>query len=255
MTITTTTRAWSAKRVGALVASCLVLAAGLTLFSTSAVAAFVAVGENGLPGHLTLQSDPYPAQFLDMAPGSIEYWQIQTELVDPSAPLTMQFKRDGELVERPGTDGLVLQAQLCNQAWSNFPVAPTCGSGLTNVFGPTPANSAAFGPLAANADAVPPGAPVYNLGTLTNAEDKFVLVTLSIPQTPQNQSDQTLMGLEASIGFGFTADGTQTPAPPLPNTGADITALLLLALGALGLGLVLRSARRASTGIDGRTSA
>jgi hypothetical protein len=255
--LTRPVRVWTAGRLAALVVSVIVLAAGLLLFSNRAMAAFVAVAENGLPGHLSLQSDPYPAEFLDMAPGSVEHWQIQTELVDPSAPLTMQFKRDGELVERPGTDGLQLQARLCNQAWSNFPAAPTCGAGLVDVFGPTPANSPAFGDLAANGDPVPANAPVYDLGTLTNAQDKFLLVTLSIPQTPANQSDADLMGLEATIGFGFTADGTVTPVPPvtppagpttpsLPNTGADIAALLGLAIGTIGIGLALRSARRAA---------
>lgn len=255
ISIPRSTRTWTTRRIGALVASALVLAAGLTLFSTRAVAAFVAVTENGLLGHLSLQSDPYPAEFLAMSPGSVEYWQIQTELVDTSSPLTMQFKRAGELVERPGTDGLIVQAQRCNQAWTDFPANPTCGSGLVNIFGPTPANSATFGPLALNTAPVPGAAPVYNLGTLTNVQDKFVLVTLSIPETPANQTDQTLMGLEATIGFGFTAQGTDPTPGTLPNTGADIAALLMLALGTLGIGLVLRSVRRASTGIDGRTGA
>lgn len=261
---TTTARIWTTRRLAALVASALVLAGGLALFSTRAVAAFIEVTENGLPGHLSLQSDPYPAEFLDMSPGSVAQWQIQTELVDPSSPLTMQFKRAGDLVERPGTDGLIIQAQLCDQAWSGFPAAPTCGSGATSIFGPTPANSATFGPLALNSDPVPGAAPVYDLGTLTNAQDKFVLVTLSIPETPENQSDESLMGLQASIGFGFTATGADTPGTPgttpLPNTGADITALLLLAAGTISFGLVLRSARKARlgslpTGFDERIGA
>jgi LPXTG-motif cell wall-anchored protein len=36
----------------------------------------------------------------------------------------------------------------------------------------------------------------------------------------------------------------------LPNTGLDITALLVVGVGVLGLGLVLASARRARIGID-----
>jgi LPXTG-motif cell wall-anchored protein len=163
----------------------------------------------------------------------------------------MQFKRDGELVERPGTDGLQVRAQLCAQAWTNFPAAPLCGSGASDIIPTTPANSVGtFGPLAANSDPVPGAAPVYNLGTLTNAADKFVLVTLSIPAQadPEEQSDMTLMGLEASFGFGFTAMGDDPGK--LPNTGLDISALLVVGLGVLGLGLVLAGARRARMGFD-----
>ena len=254
MTITAPARVWTFGRTGALVLAILALIAGLALVSNRAVAAFVSVAENGLPGHLSLRADPYPTtlnpDFMSLTPGDTVYWEIETSLVDPSSPLTMQFKRDGELVERVGTDGLQVQAQLCSQAWTNFPAAPTCGTGATNIFGPTPANSAVFGPLADNSDPVPGAAPVYNLGTLTNAADKYVLVTLSLPAQadPEAQSDQSLMGLEASFGFGFTAMGDDPGK--LPNTGLDITALLLFGAGVLGLGIVLASARRARIGFD-----
>ncbi len=163
----------------------------------------------------------------------------------------MQFKRDGSLVERPGTDGLQVRAQLCAQAWTNFPAAPTCGTGATDIIATTPANSiGTFGPLAANSDPVPGTAPIYNLGTLTNVADKFVLVTLSLPAQldPEAQSDQSLMGLEASFGFGFTAMGDDPSN--LPNTGMDVTALIVIGVGVLGLGIVLMGARRARIGFD-----
>ena len=254
MNITAPARVWTFGRIGALVLAILTLIAGFALISNRAVAAFVSVAENGLPGHLSLRADPYPTDlnpdFMALTPGDSVFFEIETSLVDASSPLTMQFKRDGELVERPGTDGLQVQAQLCSQAWTNFPTSPTCGTGATNIFGPTPANSAVFGPLAANSAPVPGAAPVYNLGTLTNAADKFVLVTLSLPAQvdPDAQSDQTLMGLEASFGFGFTAMGDDPGG--LPNTGLDITALLVVGAGVLGLGLVLCSACRARIGFD-----
>jgi LPXTG-motif cell wall-anchored protein len=234
----------------------LTLIAGFALISNRAVAAFVSVAENGVPGHLSLRADPYPTtlnpDFMSLTPGDSVHWQIETSLVDASSPLTMQFKRDGSLVERPGTDGLQVRAQLCAQAWTNFPAAPTCGTGATDIIATTPANSATFGPLAANTDPVPGAAPVYDLGTLTNAADKFVLVTLSLPAQadPEAQSDQSLMGLEASFGFGFTAMGQDGGGGNLPNTGLDITALLVVGAGVLGLGLVLASARRARLGFD-----
>ena len=255
MTITAPARVWTFGRTGALVLAILALIAGFALISNRAVAAFVSVAENGLPGHLSLRADPYPTtlnpDFMSLTPGDTVYWEIETSLVDASSPLTMQFKRDGTLVERPGTDGLQVRAQLCAQAWTNFPVAPTCGTGATDIIPTSSANSiGTFGPLAANSAPVPGAAPVYNLGTLTNAADKFVLVTLSIPAQadPDAQSDQTLMGLEASFGFGFTAMGDDPGG--LPNTGLDVTSLIVVGVGILGLGLVLASARRARLGFD-----
>lgn len=246
-------RVWTFGRTAALVLAVITLIAGFALTSNRAMAAFESVAENGLPGHLSLMADPNPntdrASFLSMSPGSVENWQISAHLVDPSSPLTMQFKRDGALVTHP--DGLQVRAQLCSQAWTNYPLAPTCGGTLSNIFGPAAASSVpTFGALTANNVDLPANAPVYNLGTLTNASNKFVLVTFSIPpqEDPEAQSDTSLMGLEATFGFGFTAMGDD-PAN-LPNTGLDLTALIVIGAGLLGLGLVLASARRARLGFD-----
>ena len=254
MTITAPARVWTFGRIGALVLATLTLIAGFALVSNRAMAAFESVAENGLPGHLSLMADPHPntdrPSFLAMSPGSVEHWQISAHLVEASSPLTMQFKRDGELVEHP--DGLQVRAQLCSQAWTNYPANPTCGGTQSNIFGPAAAGSVpTFGDLTANNAPLPGNAPVYNLGTLTNASNKYVLVTFSIPpqDDPDAQSDQSLMGLEATFGFGFTAMGADGGGN-LPNTGLDLTALLVVGAGVLGLGLVLASARRARLGFD-----
>ncbi|CAN5467853.1 hypothetical protein BH10ACT7_BH10ACT7_20550 [soil metagenome] len=232
------------------------LALGMSLFSGRAWAVLVDVVENGLPGHLSLASDPMvPVEFLDMSPGTLEQWQIAAKLVDPTASLTMQFARDGALVSRP--DGLTVQGQLCTLEWDITVEPATCAGTTTNVFGPVAAsNTAVFGPLTANGAPLRASAPVYNLGTLTNTANKYLLVSLSIPYTPAAAADDTLMGLEATLGFGFTAtDAAAVPPTPasLPNTGADVAALLLVALGGVGLGAVLLSARRArTTSTEGR---
>lgn len=247
MTTTTARRVWTPLRATALALSTLAVIAGLALSTDRAMAAFVNVIENGLPGHLSLAADPYPTtlnpQFMAMSPGSTVHWQIAASLVDPSSPLTMQFKRDGELVERPSNDGLHVAVALCDVEWTGLPAAPGCATGALLVVPSTPANSAVFGPLAGNSDPVPGAAPVYSLGTITNAADKFVLVTLSIPPQadPDAQSDQSLMGLQASFGFGFTAMGDD---PDLPGTGLNLGGLILAGLGVLGLGLTLAAAHR-----------
>lgn len=233
-------------RVGVLVLALAVLGAGLSLFSTRAYAVLVDIVENGAPGHLSLASDPaQPVEFLDMSPGSVEQWQIAASLIDPSSPLTMQFKRDGALVSRP--DGLTWQGQLCTVEWDITVTPATCAGAASNVFGPLPASDPSFGPMSTNTDPVPALAPVYNLGTITNVSDKYLLVTLSIPYSIAAASDQSLMGIQSTLGFGFSASGNSPTPPPttLANTGQDGAAIGLTALGALLLGLVLRSVRHA----------
>jgi hypothetical protein len=240
-------RVWTTRRIALLIVFCLMIAAGLSVFSARAYAAFVPVpGAQG--AHLSLGSDPLPVSFLDMSPGSVEHWQIDTALVDPSSTLTMQFARNGELITHP--NGLQVQVDRCDQAWTNVTTTPTCASGSTNVFGPAAASAVSE-------------SSVFDLGGLTNVHDKYLMVTLSIPDSPAAESDTTLMGLTATVGFGLTATGADPTSPGSPSdptdpgspssptspgglafTGVDIGGLLLLALGALGLGLLLTSARK-----------
>lgn len=228
--------------------SILSLSIGLTLASHSAIAAFVGVPENGIPGHLSLAADPYPTTiepaFMSLAPGETQHWQISAHLVDPSSPLTMQLKRDGELITHPG--GLTITVQTCEQEWADHPANPTCPVGATTIIPTTPLSSlATFGPLAANTDPVPPAAPTFNLGTLTSTHAKYVLVSLSLPAQADatDQSDRTLMGLHGSFGFGFTARGDDNPGT-FADTGVEPAATVLTALGLLGLGTALLLRRR-----------
>lgn len=221
----------------ALVAAIAVLVVGVMSFSGRAWAAWVDLAENGLPGHLTLASDAGPTpNFMDMSPGAVEYWQIDVSLADPSSPLTMQFARNGELVDRP--DGLWIEGKGCSVEWT-MSAPPTCSGTMTNAMPGKPASDASYD-----------SSPVMDMGTITSAQDRFLLVTLSIPDSPEARADETLMGLSATVGFGFTASGDEVVTPPTPpsslaKTGADILAIALMALGAVGLGLVVRSARRA----------
>lgn len=232
----------------------LTLATGLSLFSTRAWAMLTTLPENGIAGHLTLRSDPAPARFLGLSPGDTRSWQIAADLVDPSSPLTMQFTRNGALVSRP--DGLQVRAQLCDSEWTDLAATPTCPTGSTNVFGPVAASDPRFGPLEPNHTGALTS-PTWSLGTITDAHDEYLLVTLSIPDSPSARRDRTLMGLSADIGFGFNAEGGDTPAAPPPArsalapTGVDVVALLLLASGALGIGATLGLASRARRRLAG----
>ena len=230
-----------------LVASIAVMATGLIMASSSAQAAWVSMTENGLPGHLSLLSDPNPADLHELSPGNPVQWQIKADLVDAYSPLTIQFERAGDLVGSP--DGLWLQVRACNTEWSNFPTSPTCPS-ATTVLAPTPASSSSFGA----AGAAGPSTPSFGAGQLWQGVGKFLLVTMSLPDTAEARADSSLMGLTATVGVGLTVLGDQV-APPasshpagLASTGSDALGTVLVALGAVGLGVLFRLRRRRCLG-------
>lgn len=231
---------WAAPRVVALLAAALTLALGLSLFSMRAYAAFVPIPTAQGP-HLRLHSDPLTAQFLGLSPGSVERWQIAAAVVEPSAALTVQFARSGSLVTHPA-DGLQLQVQRCDAVWTSITTTPACSDSGHNLFGPAAASSLPVGPAA-------------DLAGITGAKGKYLLVTLSLPDTPQARADKSLQGLSATIGFGLTASaatladtGGVTPAAvhgqALAFTGADALPLALLAIAAIALGIIVTGARK-----------
>lgn len=230
-------------RIVAVAACAVAIVCSLFMTSGAAVAAWVDVVENGILGHLSLRSDPMPATFTGMSPGSVAHWQVNANLNDEEAELTLQVERDGALAARP--DGLQLLVQRCAAEWTGLPDAPHCpaaaGSGATTVLGPLPASATGLGALGPLDVA---GAPAFPAGTLTRGAGSFLLVTMSIPDTPEARADESLMGIEATLGLRFTASGDEPRPRDLPYTGTDATAAVLLAAGAVGLGLVLSSARR-----------
>jgi hypothetical protein len=245
-------RAWTAPRIGAVVIAGSMMVAGLSLTSATAYAAFVAVpGAQG--AHLSLKSDPNPVEYLDMSPGTVDHWQIDASLVDPTATFTLQFSRDGALVTNPR--GLQIEVDRCDQVWTDVATKPVCGSGEANVFGPIAAN-------AVNETTI------YDLAGLTNVHDKYLLVTMSIPDSAAAEADTSLMGLTANIGFGLTATGDTPTSPGSPSsptspsvpggpaslafTGVDILGLALLAVGALALGVLVTGARRIRFATSGK---
>jgi hypothetical protein len=232
----------TAIRCAGVIGSLVAIVGGLLLASGSAQAAWVTIVENGLPGHLSLFSDPLPADLLELSPGAPVQWQIKADLEDAYSPLTIQFEREGNLVDRP--DGLWIQVRACETEWTNFPSSPQCASAET-VLAPTAANSPSLGhPGTADSST-----PSYSAGALRHGVGKYLLVTLSLPDTPQARADSSLMGLTATVGIGLTVlgdqedPGTRSHPAGLADTGADALGTVLIALGAVGLGVVFRSRR------------
>ncbi len=265
-------RAWSPLRLVLAGVATLVLVAGASLFSVRAFAALNDLPEPGLPGYLTLRSDPSPAQFMDLAPGSPARWEIDAGLQDADAArLTIEMRKDGELVDHP--HGLEVTVERCDAEWTGSEDAPVCNDNWALVMDATPL------------DDYSTSSPVVDLDGLTAASGKYLLVTLALDDSPEAAADESLMGLTGEVGFGLTATGdgvaatpTPTPTPgatvspgtpgtpgqpgqpgqpaqagqpgangrsPLAATGVDILALVALGAGAIGLGVVISSARAA----------
>lgn len=248
-------RVWGMWRLAGLIVSALVLAIGLSLFSMRAYAAFIPVP--GVQGpHLQLLSDPYPAYFSDLTPGPLSQWQIEARTSDPAGTLTVEFAPTGALITQP-IDGLQIQVQRCDAVWTNLSTNPYCSDSSQNVFGPAAANTMPLG-------------TAIDLGGITAAKGKFLLVTLWLPDTPYARADKSLQGLSGSIGLGLTAAGTTatttttvgsgTPPPTvtatkkLALTGADALPLALLALGTAGIGTVIAGARKIRAANAGRAT-
>ncbi|PSL37658.1 hypothetical protein CLV49_1265 [Labedella gwakjiensis] len=224
---------------GLTVVSAGVLVGGLSLLATSAQAAFQPVPETGDPGRLVLLSDPYPAEFLDLQPGVVRYWQVTATIEGATqASLVLEVRKDGELVERP--DGLVMTIERCDTAWTGVPDAPQCAAGRAAVASATPD------------DDYTTSSPVFDLDGV-DADGTHLLVALSL--VAEDSGDETLMGLEGDMGLGLTAAAVDPvtpeepgrPSPPpgggLAVTGVDPLGLILAAFGAVGLGAALLVSR------------
>lgn len=271
----------------ALGVSVLTTAAALLLGAHRAWAAWEVVPETGVPGYLTLFSDPPPGQFPLLSPGEVIHWQIRVNLDNVNAAhgntgngnaqITMQFARDGQLVQRP--DGLQVSIESCTVPWE-ITASPLCGGQRMTLVTPRPASDSTLGPFVQSGGPFAASSPVWDLGALPTGGDAYVLVTLSVPDTPGSRSNPDLMGLQASVAFAFSAfadEGTDVVAPvpqapggetpgdppstapgqtaqgptgvpfPLALTGADALVLVLFACGAVLAGLVLRQSRSSST--------
>ncbi len=238
--------------------SALAVIAGATTWASAAAADFRDVPETGTAGRLVLASDPWPAQFTDLAPGRDSHWQIAARLEDADrATLSLQFTRAGELAEHPR--GLTLSLARCAVPWE-LTEEPTCASGESAIAISTPADGSGM-------------SPTFQLDQLAADAPTFLLVTMAVDRSPEAAADDSLHNLEAHVGVGLTAvafDDVVVPppsasppatAPPgeeppqanppgpdgaLPVTGGSASRLLalgLVALGVVGVGLSLGGRR------------
>lgn len=141
---------------------------------------------------LLVSSDWGIAELSDLRPGEPAYWFVDAAVAGVAgARLTLQIRKDGELMEVP--NGVVVVVERCSQAWVDGPGGPSCDVGRTVIAMVTPD------------DDLSTSSPRYWLDSVDSRDPSYVMVTLSIEDTPENRADTTLMGLTGSLGLGITA--------------------------------------------------
>lgn len=229
-----------------LVASSFGVVAGLTLGVVRTAATWYPVAETGEPGHLWLMTDS--VERFELSPGEPHHWGVRVSLTDPLGTLSMQIRREGELIDVP--DALMVQVRQCAVEWTYVQGGDaSCASGRVDLLAPVPLSDPMFGAQAGAGDATPADAPSWDLGTITNKASEYYLVTLWIEDTPENRNDSDLMGLEATVGLGFLSEDALTPRPPggnLAYTGTDLGIVGLVAAGMIGIIVGIRLLRTAS---------
>ena len=205
------------------------LAAGVVVSGAHAAAAFTAIAENGMPGHLRLAWGDTPQQIDPLVPGEAYHWQIRATLDGSSSrEFSLTLRAAGALVEDPM--GLRIAISQCSQAFAGLTGDPTCAAPAELLLPTTRVAEVAS----------PTTGDLWQLEPLLVDQSRYFLVTIS---TPQEAADLGLEGLAGELGFGFTASG-DSPDEELPATGADPLGPLLLALGLLLLGVVQVAAGR-----------
>lgn len=224
------------KRAIGLTACCGVLVSGLLLVSSRAIAAIEVPEQN--PGLISLWTDSYPLDFQDMDPGESVYVRLDVALDDTDrGDLELEVRKDGDLATMAG--GLEVEVERCDVDWANVP------SGVTTSAPPTCAAGQSMLLWADSADDYDTSSPRWALGEITDTEPVHLMVRLALPSTTASSA---ILDRNASFGFGLFAEGeTQVaalPSPRLALTGMDVLSLALIAIGAIGAGVIATRWRR-----------
>ncbi|GGA65880.1 hypothetical protein GCM10011490_15670 [Pseudoclavibacter endophyticus] len=230
-------RARGTRRLGtALVAVfSVVLALGVVLVAGRGVAAWQDVSEPDENGRLHLRTNPFPAEWHELGAGDVVTWHVEASLHGAErSTLALELEASGTLVDagmRVAVDGCTLE--YLGRACPGESSAIVDDMALTD--------------LPREADG-----RTWQLADLTEDAPRYLLITVSIPASPDRA------GLEGRLGVGLHASGDDqgVPAagaePPgaLAPTGGDLLALLVLAIGMLGVGsgALLRRRRRGEAG-------
>jgi hypothetical protein len=227
---------------------------GIGILSTTAAAATVwhPAPETGAPGGLTLDTDRSRLHIPDLAPGQPAFWQVHTRVDrNGTVQLDLDVRKDGDLVTHP--QGLQIAVTACDEEWQEMHSTPQC---------------AAPHPIVHSSPTSPAGNTALTVPHPRADGETFLLVEFSLPDTAAAASDESLMGLTATVGIGVTATtdigsprGELTPAvtgaergkTPSPSThpvvsvlawtGTEIVVPCLVGMVLIVTGLTLRRRR------------
>lgn len=213
------------------------LGVGSALTVDRAWAAFERVTETGTPGLLSLGVDDSTPLYGELSPGDSMQWLVEASVEDGlEGATTFEFRATGNMVYE---SGLAVSVVSCTGEFSDPSTGtPTC-SGTSEESVPTT-------PLRDIAGIDDAAGTLYDLGTVDSQHPIQLLVTLSLPQdAPEVDSAEADIALVVHAEGDDVIAGEPTPSPDeLADTGADVIALGLFALGAIGLGLSLTMTRR-----------
>lgn len=235
-------------RAALLAAGGLLVAGALALTGVHAGVALVPVPEDD--GLLRLEASAHPAWFDGLQPGETRYLRIAAHLEGvPGGVLTLELRKDGELVEH--SEGLELRLLSCDLPWSAVPGdgvldgPPSCVGETREIARAGPAEDYRI------------TSPVWPLGELGADRARQLLLTVHLPVGGADRAlleGRFAVGLHASgieldtLGqHAVSAAGAAYPLDPfaaLPALGAAPLPAVALAAGLLLLGLGLRTRGR-----------
>ena len=196
----------------------LVVGAAATALSLAAVLAVPAAASAEDVGDLHLAVVVAAPSSL-VSPGEPIQYELKATLTGaPVGSFEVRVTKSGPLAAHPR--GLTVAVDLCAMPWSDVGSgAASCASGAEHAFTNGPADDDTA------------GSPAFALDALSSAQPRYILVTLSVEDSPAARSDASLMGIAADYDLAFTVagDGVELgggPSGPLPSTGVDAGGLL-----------------------------
>lgn len=221
-------RRWEAS--GLVVAAALLVVGGL---ATASSASATPVPENGNPGELALDADPFPLGTHDMPPGGVVRWQI-TASIDEAGGSTLYLAIVGHGVMALDPAGVTLAVDWCPTRWSvpsDVTIPADCpGGGRRSVLPATPIASVPAGNRA--------------IGRLDEDAPSHLLVTAALPPSAGSRFVNDTGGVDLVFQAAGDTETVQIGSPDrLVTTGSVIAGPALLGAGLLLAGLVLAGIR------------
>ncbi|MFT4188661.1 MAG: hypothetical protein QM621_08765 [Aeromicrobium sp.] len=210
-------------------------------------------------GDLSVTADPSSSAFFDLTPGDSRYWPVEATLDGADeGTLVVRVWGDGALIDHPSYPlRIVVDACDGTLTGSDPREYPTCSGAVTPIVASQPLRDVSV------ADDLT-GGQAWDLAPIQSGLARSLVVTLTVPA--EGSYDESLMNVRGDFGVGLYSSGdvpsvtpedpddpeqppSSTPDRPatmgvLPATGGPVLAVLLIGVGAVGLGCLARTRGR-----------